>query len=102
MFAANYCPPPPEPETGGTAKAVSTGNHFGVMCPGLEVDYFDVLPDCPWLAVVYERNKSTRGVADYTIRITTTNVRADKVFVLLKFDANITSVVNLVRKAHAM
>ena len=90
-MSANFCDPPPDPETDGWVVARSTGNRFGKVCDGTDDEQPPVaFPSCPWMAVNYTQKED--GIALYNITVTTLDFRADRIFIKIRFDANITSI----------
>ena len=90
------CPVPPEIEAGGSIYANSTGNRFGAVCLGEtpfvnSTEQPEALPNCPLVSVLNVQHSSP-GMAKYRFFISTEEVRADKVFFVLQFDAPVESV----------
>ena len=95
---ANWCDIPPNPEVNGTAFANSTGNKFGVVCPGTDVEEPQPSSSCPWVAITY--TEVSPGNVRYQLNVTSDTSRADKVYLKIKFDTPIDTII--VRTQHSL
>ncbi len=98
VVLANWCPAPPDAVAGGFLHVNSTGNRFGRVCPGSDIDggnstlrNITVSPESDGLVTMtYEQLQE--GKAQYNLFVYTGTVRADKIYFKIRFDAPVTSI----------
>ena len=93
FFSAKWCAGAPDPPINGSAYVNSTGYRFGSVCRGGDPlsSSPEWLTECPFIGATY--TEVGAGQARYELTVFTNSTRADKLFLVVRFDSPVTNIV---------
>ena len=91
-FLAKWCTGAPDPPVNGSVYVNSTGYRYGSVCRGNDPSSSpEWLQECPFIGGTY--TEVGAGQARYELKIFTNSTRADKLFLVVRFDSPVTNIV---------